>query len=212
MARSRKLANLIVKETSGVDHPAHLHEGWLVIKSSMGSEPETNINPEGENVELTVTESTPVANAVDAPSEDLRKELTDLRKELEAMRLEKQAIEAEREMAKAVESAQAWASLPGMDATTFAPILLSLRKNAPAEAVVIEDILTAAATALNESGIMNEVGSVGVNETPNAWDQVQNMANDLVRTGEAPSFAKAVALVATRNKDLYTAYINEKGM
>lgn len=211
MARSRKLANLIVKETSGVDHPAHLHEGWLVIKSTMGSETEPN-DTEGENVELTVTEPTPVANAVDAPSEDLRKELTDLRKELESMRLEKQAIEAERELAKAVEASTAWANLPGMDATTFAPILLSLRKNAPAEAVVIEEILTASSTALKESGIMNEVGSTGVNETPNAWDQVQNMANDLVRTGEAPSFAKAVALVATRNKDLYTAYINEKGM
>jgi len=30
----RKLQKLNIKETSGVDHPAHLHEGWVVMKSS----------------------------------------------------------------------------------------------------------------------------------------------------------------------------------
>jgi chromosome segregation ATPase len=29
-----KMTNLIIDETSGVDHPAHLHEGWLVVKAS----------------------------------------------------------------------------------------------------------------------------------------------------------------------------------
>jgi DNA repair exonuclease SbcCD ATPase subunit len=28
------MTNLLIEETSGVDHPAHLHEGWLVIKAS----------------------------------------------------------------------------------------------------------------------------------------------------------------------------------
>jgi hypothetical protein len=28
------MTNLIIDETSGVDHPAHLHEGWLVVKAS----------------------------------------------------------------------------------------------------------------------------------------------------------------------------------
>jgi hypothetical protein len=28
-----KLTDLIIEETSGVDHPAHLHEGWLVVKA-----------------------------------------------------------------------------------------------------------------------------------------------------------------------------------
>ena len=35
MARKApKMTELIIEETSGVDHPAHLHEGWLVIKTS----------------------------------------------------------------------------------------------------------------------------------------------------------------------------------
>ena len=32
------MANLVIEETSGVDHPAHLHEGWLVMKSADESE------------------------------------------------------------------------------------------------------------------------------------------------------------------------------
>jgi DNA repair exonuclease SbcCD ATPase subunit len=28
------MTELVIEETSGVDHPAHLHEGWLVIKAS----------------------------------------------------------------------------------------------------------------------------------------------------------------------------------
>jgi len=31
---SKKMVNLSIEETSGVDHPAHLHEGWLVVKSA----------------------------------------------------------------------------------------------------------------------------------------------------------------------------------
>ena len=38
MARTRKMVNLAIEETSGVDHPAHLHEGWLVMKSADESE------------------------------------------------------------------------------------------------------------------------------------------------------------------------------
>lgn len=35
MARKApKMTELIIEETSGVDHPAHLHEGWLVVKAS----------------------------------------------------------------------------------------------------------------------------------------------------------------------------------
>ncbi len=32
--KQRKMVNLSVEETSGVDHPAHLHEGWIIKKSA----------------------------------------------------------------------------------------------------------------------------------------------------------------------------------
>ena len=35
MARKApKMTELVIEETSGVDHPAHLHEGWLVVKTA----------------------------------------------------------------------------------------------------------------------------------------------------------------------------------
>lgn len=34
MAKTRKMVNLAIEETSGVDHPAHLNEGWLVMKAA----------------------------------------------------------------------------------------------------------------------------------------------------------------------------------
>lgn len=37
MAR-RKLVRLSIKETSGVDRPAHLHDGWVVMKSANASD------------------------------------------------------------------------------------------------------------------------------------------------------------------------------
>lgn len=34
MTQTRKMVNLNIAETSGVDHPAHQHEGWIVMKSA----------------------------------------------------------------------------------------------------------------------------------------------------------------------------------
>lgn len=31
--KAPKMTNLLIEETSGVDHPAHMHEGWLVVKA-----------------------------------------------------------------------------------------------------------------------------------------------------------------------------------
>ena len=86
-----------MEETSGVDHPAHLHEGWIVMKSTeldeaLDSLDETVINDlstdEGEPiVELTQnetetvteteevvadveTEAQPVLASVDVPDDD----------------------------------------------------------------------------------------------------------------------------------------------
>ena len=37
-SKTRKMVNLDIEETSGVDHPAHLHDGWLVMKAADLSE------------------------------------------------------------------------------------------------------------------------------------------------------------------------------
>lgn len=87
MARKApKMTDLIIEETSGVDHPAHLHEGWLVIKASdvssaadvMSSLPE----PLGESMDDQAT--TEVVNAAeDAPVENAEDGMTPEAKEMD---------------------------------------------------------------------------------------------------------------------------------
>lgn len=214
MARSTKLAELVVNETSGVDHPAHLHEGWLVIKSAteQGDDENVELAVNENEQEVTVVEETPVAASVDGPDMELRKELTDLRKELSAMRVEKERLEAERENSAAVEKCAEWASLPGVG-EEFAATLVTLRKSLPIEAAAVEAVLDAAAVAMSEAGVLKELGTDSDDTAPaDAWSRVQSLANDMVAAGEAPSFAKAVTLVASRDADLYNQYLTEKGL
>ena len=63
--RTRKMVNLAIEETSGVDHPAHLHEGWLVMKSASESEVQRvldkSLTKEDSNMEdMKTTEATDV--------------------------------------------------------------------------------------------------------------------------------------------------------
>lgn len=213
MARSTRLAELKIVETSGVDHPAHLHEGWMVIKSANNSD--FTAGTEGEIVDLEVNdfdgEETPVAASVDGPApEALFKELTDLKKQLADLQAEREALVEAREIEKATDASHQWGILPGLNPKEFAPMLVSLRKALPEVADAVEKVLSASALSLSESGILKEVGSVGADESATAWDKVSAMANDLVASGKAESFAKAVTIVATNNKNLYSEYVNGK--
>lgn len=61
MARpTRKMVNLSIEETSGVDHPAHLHEGWLVMKAADAADVDsiidTSLSPKEDSVMKTAEE------------------------------------------------------------------------------------------------------------------------------------------------------------
>ena len=207
-----KLTELMVKETSGVDHPAHLHEGWLVMKSAdLDTALETVTTTKEIPVELEATEKAieVVEKAIDL--EDIRKELTDLRKALADANAEKVELQKQRELEKAVDAANAWVNLPEMNPAEFAPVLCAIRELMPLEATVIEKVLDASARALTESGLLKEIGSSASNDAVSAWDTIQAQAQVLVTEGRAPSFAKAVSIVSENNKDLYNQYLIEKG-
>jgi len=222
MANSVKLAELDIRETSGVDHPAHLHEGWLVLKSVTSDGDDTTEGEsivelevtENELVEETVVEAQPAEKAVDNGNTELLKELGDLRKELANMRAEKEQIEHQAALAKAIETASGFGALPGIDPQVLGADLLKMRDELPEIAERIEGILSASAVALGESGVLKEIGSDSAEEagTTDAWGMIENRANDLVAAGEANSFAKAVTIVAERDKDLYNTYLTEKGL
>ena len=119
MARTRKMANLVIEETSGVDHPAHLHEGWLVMKSADESEVQRvldeSLTEEGIMSENTQTEVTPAATdeQVEAPATEVTEEVAEVEKaqmtmeeamnkiaELQAKLVELEGKESKNEMEK----------------------------------------------------------------------------------------------------------------
>jgi DNA gyrase/topoisomerase IV subunit A len=217
----KKLTNLQLKEISGVDHPASLHEGWAVIKSSdneldaafveaLENDPQTmekNVETETTESEVVGIEETPVEKEKD----DVRKELDDVRKELADARSEVDSLRENSEMEKAVRDSQKWAIIPQLDPVEFAPVLRSLRANDSESSEKIEEILDAVAVSLGEAGILKELGSEGTQEHDDAYGQIEAMAKTMVETGVAKSLADGISRVAKENPELYSAYVAEMG-
>ena len=235
MAKSTKLTELTIKETSGVDHPAHLHEGWMVMKSeedldlsldqiiepdSQENTVELNATPEVEEVTEEATEvapaeeveATPVAASVDGPDQtEVQKEITDLRKELELAKEAHRELIEERELEKAATAAHQWAILPGLNPVDFAKVLVRLRAADQEVAKEVEAILSASSVALSEAGVFTELGAEGDEDgAMDAFGRIEKAAQALVDSGEASSVAKGISLVAERNPSLYNDYLNEK--
>jgi hypothetical protein len=219
MATRKMLKDLEINETSGVDHPAHLYEGWVVMKqadldATLDAAQTTGSN-QGDNM---------ADKPAEAPemSDELRKELTDLRKQLDSVREENTVLKAQHDMIvetraleKATEACKAFSNIPGFQAETFAPVLREIRKNSPEAADLVEATLNAASLALGETKIFEETGTTATSNSgagADAWAEIEALANDLVSAGAAPTFAKAVTIVAERNHTLYDRYLTEKGI
>lgn len=239
MPKTRKLVDLQIDETSGVDHPAHLYEGWLVRKDAAelldevltevrDAEPDNNQGadtvadlsttnaPAEETVDLVepeaVIEPAPVTKNDDGASELVAKELADLRKALDDATAEAASLREEREMEKAVERVEAWRILPGVVVDEFAPVLRSLR-GADAEATsVIESILDGCAAALSEAGVLKELGTDLDDSSTEAYDQIEALAKSAVEAGRVTTMPEAISLVAIENPDLYGRYRSEAGV
>ncbi len=99
--RTRKMVNLAIEETSGVDHPAHLHEGWLVMKSADESEVQRvmdeTLTEEDSNMEETTTTATDEQVEV-AKAEMTLEEAMNKIAELQAKLVELESSEKEDEM------------------------------------------------------------------------------------------------------------------
>ena len=223
MGKSRKLVDLELKEISGVDHPATLTEGWLVMKSSDDPleaeladtiEASFTIDPITEVETMSdYTDDTPVQDEVVAeePSEDFRKELDGLQKALDAARAETEQVRAERELEKATQKAHSWAILPELTPTEFAPVLRNIRDHSPEDADAVEAILDGCTVALGEAGILKELGTDTSSGVDDAYGQIHAMAQSKVEAGHTDSIQKAISEVAVENPDLYERYVADLG-
>jgi hypothetical protein len=135
LARTRKMANLVIEETSGVDHPAHLHEGWLVMKSADESEVQRVLD-ETLTEEDSIMEETTTA-ATDAQVEKAEMTLEDAMKKI----AELEGKLSEKEMAKEEDKSESDKTEDEME----------YMKSAPESVVkMIEDFKKQAETATEE--------------------------------------------------------------
>jgi len=263
--RTRKMVNLAIEETSGVDHPAHLHEGWLVMKSASESEiqrvldkslTEEDSNMEDkktteateDKVEKTVEEELAAAQAriaeleaklaekeekpelevemaMGQDSEEPKKEEEDYMKSAPApvvkmiQDLKKQAEEATAELrkerearadAQAVEKAKGWANL-NLNAEKVGPALRRLSETDSELAKSVEEILSSVNAQAESASIFAEIGKSADFKSGNAYERMTTLAKSAVEEGVAKSFAQAMADIATKNPDLYSQYLSEKG-
>jgi hypothetical protein len=239
MAKTKKLVDLEIEETSGVDHPAHLYEGWLVRKDTAAvldnaladvRNIEHDTDQGVETVDLTTTTDAPaedvivddgqpvetltveVSKADDSVSEMVTKELADLRKALDDATAEAASLREEREMEKATDRAAAWRILPGVVVDEFAPVLRSIRGSNPEAATVIEGIFDGCAEAFAEAGVFKELGTDLDDSSADAYDQIAALAKSAVEAGRAKNQSEAIGLVASENPDLYARYRQEAGV
>lgn len=254
--RTRKMVNLSIEETSGVDHPAHLHEGWLVMKSAEESEVQRvldeSLTEEDSIMEDTTTTATDeqVAKA-EMTLEDAMAKIAELEAKLSEMEMakeeepksevtedeedymksapesvvkmienfRKQAEEATAELkkerdahadAEAVEKAKGWANL-NLDAEKVGPALRRL-SNVDAElAKSVEELLASVNAQAESAAIFAEIGKSADFKSGNAYERMTTLAKSAVEEGVAKSFEQALADVATKNPDLYSQYLSEKG-
>ena len=263
--RTRKMVNLAIEETSGVDHPAHLHEGWLVMKSASESEVQRvldkSLTKEDSNMEDTkTTEATEVKvektveeelaaaqariaeleaklaekeqkpeleveMAIDENSMEPKKEeeeylksaptsvvkmITDLKKQADEATAELRKERIARADAQAVEKAKGWANL-NINAEKVGPALRRLSETDSELAKSVEEILSSVNAQAESASIFAEIGKSADFKSGNAYERMTTLAKSAVDEGVAKSFAQALADVASKNPDLYSQYLSEKG-
>jgi hypothetical protein len=256
---------LAIEESSGVDHPAHLHEGWLVMKSASESEvqrvldkslTEEDSNMEDmktteateDKVEKTVEEELAAAQAriaeleaklaekeekpelevemaMGQDSKEPKKEeedymksapapvvkmIEDLRKQAEEATAELRKEREARADAQAVEKAKGWANL-NFDAEKVGPALRRLSETDSELAKSIEEVLSSVNAQAESASIFAEIGKSADFKSGNAYERMTTLAKSAVEEGVAKSFAQAMADVASKNPDLYSQYLSEKG-
>lgn len=257
------MVNLSIEETSGVDHPAHLHEGWLVMKSAEESEvqrvldeslteedstmEDTSTTATEEQVvnpteELTIAkariseleealakasadaemseedkkkkkmeeESSEEMDYMKSAPESVVKMIENFRKQAEEATAELQKERDARADAEAVEKAKGWANL-NLDAEKVGPALRRL-SNVDAElAKSVEELLASVNAQAESAQIFAEIGKSADFKSGNAYERMTTLAKSAVEEGVAKSFEQALADVATKNPDLYSQYLSEKG-
>ena len=221
--KARKMVNIDIDETSGVDPPAHLHEGWLVMKAASATDVdalidetltdlEAEMNPEQTQDEApeVVAEET-LDDVVKAAPEPLRKAMEEMQKALDETKAELRKEREERADAEAIAKARDEYANLGIDAEQVGPALRRLADTDADLAKSVEEILKAANAKVESADIFAEIGSGRPANSTTAFEKATSMAKSLVESGVAPTIEQAMTDVWSSNPTLYTEHLAEMG-
>jgi len=112
--------------------------------------------------------------------------------------------------AEAIEKAKSWSHLP-LDAEKIGPALRKLAGIDSDLAKSVEDLLTAVEAQAESANIFAEIGKSAAPVGGNAYEQLTALAKSVVETNGG-TFESAFADVVSKNTDLYSQYLSEKGV
>jgi hypothetical protein len=138
------------------------------------------------------------------------KMITDLKKQAEEATAELRKERDARADAQSVEKAKGWANL-NLNAEKVGPALRRLSETDSELAKSVEEILSSVNAQAESASIFAEIGKSADFKSGNAYERMTTLAKSAVDEGVAKSMAQAIADVATKNPDLYSQYLSEKG-
>ena len=219
-----------IEETSGVDHPAHMDEGWILMKNS-GLDTE-----DFETIEKMVALESELADAqarlASLENEETEDELEDMgemdddammksappavREALLKARNEafvaQEELRKEREVrldAHAVAKSMEDYSNLAIDHEEFGPALRRLEELDATVVEIIAKALQSANAQAESANIFAEIGSSYMPTTAGSFQKIESLAKSAVTKGEYKTVEQAIAGLIETNPSLYAEYIAE---
>lgn len=219
------MVNLNIEETSGVDHPAHLDEGWILMKNAdlttedfetiekmvaleadlakaherIAELEAQQIDPEeptgDDEEELIKSAPAPVREALEKARKQAEEASEALRKERD-LRLDAEAI---------IKSEERYANL-SVDHDEFGPALRRLEEVAPEISEIVNKALDAANGQVESATLFAEIGSSVSPTSGNSYQKIEALAKSAVASGEYATTEQAIAGLIQSNPSLYAEY------
>jgi len=224
------MVNMNIEETSGVDHPAHMDEGWILMKNS-------GLNTEDfETIEKMVALESELADAqarlASLENEEAEDELEDMGEmDDDAMmksappavreallKARNEAFVAQEELRKEREvrldahaiakSMDDYGNL-AIDHEEFGPALRRLEELDSTVVEIIAKALQSANAQAESANIFAEIGSSYMPTTAGSFQKIESLAKSAVTKGEYKTVEQAIAGLIETNPSLYAEYIAE---
>ena len=203
---ARQMVRPRIKEISGVDHPAHLTEGWLLMKdaspetAAILAQAEALAKSSAPEEEMSMDYDEEFEKALDGMAPIVKERFRDQQSQLNA-------LHDEREVNYFEDLAKSLVHLPKVTVSEFGPVLRKAAGATDEETFdAIFAVLKSADSAIAQSGLYREIGT-GHGGTPDsALGTIEALAKSLRSNDPDLTEAEAVVKAAEMNPDLYAQH------